>query len=443
MASTARGTINARTHPYRSLVGPNIPTHVWPAIIISYAAVLPQELAISLGGALLFPYRLLLLACVPWLFQSLFTGKLRGHAVDALAGLVTAWLVVSMLINEEFARALEFGGANAVDFGLAYFAGRVSLRNTRDFKCYFLALLPLLAGVAFILMAESLLHRHFVRPGVAAILGEPPPPMYQQVRMGLYRAVGPFPHPILGGVFMASLLPLAIFATERKGWMAVGLFAGCSMIFTVSSTAILCFLFGLLLIATLWLQKASRGPILLLFAIVFLTVFGFISVASDSGPVTFAIYRLTLDPASGYWRLLIWEYAGAEALNNPIFGIGLRDWVRPSFMVTPSIDAHFLLWSMRFGMIAGIGCFLVFVGAALHLLRNANKQNEAARKVSLGLAVCILAITFSGFSVAFWGGLAAWTYMLCGAAITIGTPKVPSLPAAPANNRLNSERAAE
>lgn len=405
-------------------LGLGIPGHVWPAILITYAAILPQELAISLGGASLFPYRLVMLACVPWLFANFFAGKLKAHVVDAIAGLVTAWLIVSMMVNEPFLRALEFGGANAIDFGLAYFAGRLSLRNTTDFKSYFLALIPLLAGVALVLMIESLLHRHLVRPGIAQMLGQPAPSLHQQSRMGLYRAAGPFPHPILGGVFMASLLPLALFSTERKLWLGIGLLAACSMIFTVSSTAILCFLFALVLIVVFWLQKASRGPVLQLTGLVALTGFAFISVAADSDPFTFAIYRFTLDPASGYWRLLIWEYAGAEALNSPVFGIGLRDWVRPPFMVTSSIDSHFLLWSMRFGFVAGVGCLLVFIGSAMSLLWSAKRQNDAAAKVSLGLSICLLAIAFSGFSVALWGGLAAWAYMLCGAAITIGTPKI-------------------
>jgi len=434
MASTAINAVNARAGKGRGFAGLNIPGHVWPAIIITYAAVLPQELAISLGGAVLFPYRLFLLACLPWLLHSFVSGGLRAHAVDAIAGLVTAWMIIAMLVNEPALRALEFGAAHSIDFGIAYFAGRVSLRNTRDFKVYFVALLPLLAGLAFVLMVESLTHKHWIRISIAQLLGDAPPSIHQQVRLGLYRAAGPFPHPILGGVFMASMLPLALFATDRKAWMAIGLVAACSMIFTVSSTAILCFLFALILIAVLWLQKESRGPVLLLSAISALTIFSFVTVASDSGPLTFAIYRLTLDPASGYWRLLIWEFAGAEALNNPVFGIGLRDWFRPSFMVTSSIDAHFLLWSMRFGFVAGLGCFLVFVGAALHLLWNLRLQNDAARKVSLGLAICLLAIVFSGFTVAFWGGLAAWSYMLCGAAVTIGSPKIGRRLALPANH---------
>ncbi|MEP5936790.1 MAG: O-antigen ligase family protein [Erythrobacter sp.] len=426
MASNALPTNNLAMNTRASRLGLGIPSHVWPAIFISYAAVLPQELAINLGGAVLFPYRLVMLGCIPWLFNSFLTGKLKAHPVDAITGLVSAWLIISMIVNAPMLKALEFGGSHAIDFGLAYFAGRASLRNTKDFKTYFRALLPLLVGVALVLMIESMLHRHFIRPSIAQLLGQPAPSLHQQSRMGLYRATGPFPHPILGGVFMASLLPLALFATERKLWLCVGLLVACSMIFTVSSTAILCFLFALLLIAVLWLQKASRGPVLLLAIVVSVTFMGLISVAADSDPFTFAIYRFTLDPNSGYWRLLIWEHAGAEALNNPIFGIGLRDWSRPPFMVTSSIDSHFLLWSMQFGFVAGVGCFLVFVWSALSLLWNASQQNKAAAKVSLGLSICLLSIAFSGFSVALWGGLASWSYMLCGAAISIGTPKLVS-----------------
>ena len=38
-------------------------------------------------------------------------------------------------------------------------------------------------------------------------------------------------------------------------------------------------------------------------------------------------------PQTAFYRLLIRQYAGAEVMNSPLFGIGLRDWARMPGMV--------------------------------------------------------------------------------------------------------------
>ena len=166
------------------------------------------------------------------------------------------------------------------------------------------------------------------------------------------------------------------------------------------------------------MTKPQKGDVII-GAITFVAL---VLAVSEGGLFSFAARRLTLSQASGQWRVLIWQYAGAEALRSPLLGIGLRDWVRPSWMFTDSIDAHFLLWSMRFGLPAGIGVLVVMLAAALRLLRNCTAQTAAAHRVSIGIGFAILAIAFSGFTVALWEGIGAWMIMLAGLAVTIGTP---------------------
>lgn len=399
-----------------------VPWHVWPAILVAYAAMMPRELVISVGSANLDPYRLVLLAVVPLIIHQLVKHPLRHHWIDMVAGLVALWVLTSLLVHEPFARATETGLAMSLDFGLAYLTGRVSIRRSRDFQQLFRSLLPGLALITLVLFAESLTYRHMLRPFVASLVGLPPPEIHDQARLGLYRATGPFPHPILGGVFLATMLPIAWFTLDERRLRILAILIAFGMIFTVSSSAILAFILCAGLIAIHQMQRATGLPLFPLVLIGTLTFIALILVFSDSGLMSFAARRMSLSEASGQWRVLIWEYAGAEVFRSPLVGIGLRDWVRPGWMETDSIDAHFLLWSMRFGLPAGAGAMIVMLGSALHLLRNLRFQTAAAARVSVGISFSIIAIVFSGFTVALWEGIGAWMVMLCGAAVTLGTP---------------------
>lgn len=396
--------------------------HLWPAILVAYAALMPRELSIVLAGASLAPYRLVLLGVLPYLLFRLVRAPVRAHWIDLVAAFVSLWVIVSLLYHEPLARAAEVGLALALDFGLAYLAGRLCVRSTADFRRLFIALLPGLIAVTAILMVESLAQRHILRPFLAELLDLPAPVLQGQERLGLFRAAGPFPHQILGGVLTATLLPIAWFAVADLRLRTLAVLVCCGMIFTVSTAAIMAFLLCLTLIVVYHTQLRSGLPLFALVAIAAITFVALVIAASESGLFSFVARRLTLSPGSGQWRVLIWQYAGAEALAHPLLGIGLRDWIRPSWMITDSIDAHFLLWSMRFGMPAGIGALVVMLGAAIHLLRSASFQTLPARGVSTGIAFSILAIAFSGFTVALWEGVAAWMIMLSGIAVTIGTP---------------------
>ena len=77
------------------------------------------------------------------------------------------------------------------------------------------------------------------------------------------------------------------------------------------------------------------------------------------------ITYLTFNSGTAYWRLHIWNFGSAEVWRNPLFGIGLNDWARPSWMWTASVDNFWLLTAMRYGipafllLVAGIAPNLV------------------------------------------------------------------------------------
>lgn len=396
--------------------------HLWPTLIFAISALLPRELAISISGAVLFPYRLVLLCLIPFILAQLLKRPPSLSIFDFLAGTMAIWMIVSLSFNEPLRTAIEGGSALALDFGLAYLLGRVSFRCSDDFRILFIAFLPVLAGVAAIQAIESIGQRQILRPLFAQLLNQPPPDLHSETRLGLFRAAGPFQHPILGGIFMATMLPMAWFLPESRLVKAFGVVIACGMIFTVSSSAILAFLVCAFLIGMLWIQRLTKWPIWLLILVSAGTIFFLIATFSETGPLKFVARYFSISVHTGYWRVFIWEYAGAEALNNPLFGIGFREWVRPWWMLSSSIDAHYLLLAVRFGLIVGVGYLVLILGAALRLLTNMRYQSRSATRVSLAIAFALIGFAAAATSTAFWEGIAAWMTMLCGAAISLSSP---------------------
>ena len=74
----------------------------------------------------------------------------------------------------------------------------------------------------------------------------------------------------------------------------------------------------------------STAMIAIAISVVFLTTVN---------PLGWIFNHFTLDPSTGYFRLMIWDAAGADVMQSPIFGIGTTDdWFRPTWM-SSSVDS--------------------------------------------------------------------------------------------------------
>lgn len=396
-----------------------VPSHVWVPIIVTYACILPREMTLNVAGAALFPYRACLIAFLPYAFTQALR-HLKGFSfIDFVAAFAALWHVVALLVTESSITAFVRSFAQAIDFSLAYLIGRATLRSTADFRAYFLAILPGLLVTAAIMAVESLSGRLILRPFTAQLLGQAPPTsVYERERLGLFRASGPFPHPILGGVFMAATLPLAVYVSPTRLLKAIAIFASLGCIFTVSSTALLALLLCLAIIAMYWLQQATRLPIFAITLLYLALAYVAVSIVSESGPLSVVTRYVLLDPGSSYYRQLIWQYAGAEALNHPFFGIGLRDWQRLDWMIE-SIDSYWLTSAMRFGFPLAITSFITLAGALFILLFSTRGAPSQVRNTCFAISTTLAVIIFSGFTVHLWEGVAGWMLLIAGAAISL------------------------
>ncbi|GAA0266869.1 hypothetical protein GCM10009127_03060 [Alteraurantiacibacter aestuarii] len=405
-----------------------IPARLWPAILVGYSCLLPKEMSVDVVGANLFPWRVMMILVLPWVIRSLIKDPVRFSIVDLFAGLASLWFVLSLLVMDTVEDALIVGVSQLIDLAFAYIAGRAAIRSYHDFRTFFACLIPGLLAVAAILAAESIANRTLLRPFVGELFGNLPAYFYSKPRFGLTRAMGPFAHPIVAGVIMSSLIPLAWFGARNNRVRVLGLIAAACGIFTFSSAAVLAAILGVGLISLLLIRRHFQIPALTIAAFYIMLMLLLTSVVSESGILSVAIRYLTLDPGSGYYRLLIWNYAGAEALNNPIFGIGVRDWHRPDWMFDPTIDAFWLAITMRHGFPLGFAVLMVVFGGIFEAVKNNSNVSSEDRNTGYATAIALTAFAFCGVTVHIWEGVVSWMYLLAGLSVSLGTQRVRSLP---------------
>lgn len=400
-------------------------TNVMPAVLTTYACLLPSELGFELAGAMFHPYRFALVIVLPWAIMQFQARPTKLSPVDYIAGFAALWHFIAMLVTTEVEQAFITGFGQGADFALAYIVGRASIRDAADLRRYVGLVAPgfLIAGL--LVFAESILQRPFVRPAFASLVGGPSPSLTNEFRFGLLRGTGTFPHPILGGTFLAIALPLFWYSASSSLTRWAGVAGSLMFLFTLSSGAYLAFLVVAVLMVMLLAQRLLHVPILRLGALFFTLGWTFLSVATENGAVSY-LGRFLLDSRSVYWRKLIWTYAGEEAVNHPLFGIGTRDWTRPSFMVTDSIDAQWLLIAMRFGFPAAIAFALTFLLTAYLVTGRSAGLSRAETNARYAVAFALIAVFIAGITVALWGGLAYFSILLAGIGVSL-TQSAPAI----------------
>jgi hypothetical protein len=395
---------------------------IWPAVVVVYATMLPLEANIALGGLEFYAYRIGLFLAFPWILGKLMRGAIRLVWPDTLMIFAAVWMVLSRWVNDDFSTAIESGGVLGFDLLAAYFLARITIRSPDALRRLLVAILPGLLIVAGSLAVESITGRIIVRPFFSQIFGglnlaAGGGEIRYEERLGLRRAYGPFPHPILAGLQMSSFLTLYAFAGLNKKQRHAGILVGASAFFALSSAAIVGLVLNILLIGYERLQSRIRGidwKTLIYSALIFVTA---IQLVSKNGILVVVVRYLTLDPTTGLYRLLIWEYAGAEVLNSPLFGIGFRGFLRPDWMTSDSIDAHWLFIALRFGLPCAIAIGLATFLALVMLGSEASRADRRDRGFFLGVAISLFVIGMLLFTVTLWGPSLAWFTFLLGAAV--------------------------
>lgn len=402
--------------------------HVMPLVLLLYSVVVPPEMRIDLAGQTIYPHRAVLIALLPWVLVALSRKRIQFGMIDFLVFYACAWMIVSIILYHGIG-SFASGTVNAFDTFIPYLVARLAIRDLTDLRRTLVMVAPGVLFAGLVLMVESVSANHILRPAAADLFGRIPVFEGGQIvgdtredfvdyRLGLMRATGPFPHPILAGVFMVSLLPM-YYAASLRGWPRwAGMGGALLSIFTVSSTTLL----GLLIFAGLTafdrIQRVAsflNWWLLMLGSTLFLAVLQFGSQAGAIGVLS----RATLNPSTARYRELIWYYGVQSVENHPWIGIGYDDYERLSWMI-PSVDANWLFLAIRNGLFTPVCLFIAFVSALVSVCLAARKRPDADRNLLIAVAISLFIVIIAGFAVAFFGGVQAHVYALVGLGVSLG-----------------------
>jgi hypothetical protein len=345
-------------------------------------------------GMSVYPLRaLVLILFIPFVVRLLISRAGRWTWPDSLIVVFSAWIMVTLVYHHGFAR-LPYGAVLGVEALGGYVIGRVLIRSAVDYKrfiSFFLIALTAMMVPAFI---------EFFNPGPGSM-----------VRWGFARVQLNFPHEILYGLF-CSMAVANSYYLYRDSMVRLIPAMGITISMTIMSLSSAPLLAMLLQFGMILWDRATGGR-WKLFAWLVLASYAFLQVFTSRGAIVFLINKVTFNPQTGYMRLHIWTYGKATVLDNPIFGIGLNDWLRPTW-VPPSVDNFWLLTAMRHGLPAA----LLLLGAlALHifLILRAQNLDPARQTIRVAYLLTLIGIMFTLCTVHIWNELVIFVMFYIGA----------------------------
>jgi len=360
-------------------------------------------LIINVGPLRLTPYRLILiLAFFPALFYWLSGRAGRIRLPDICVIGICLWSSLSLSVVHGFVEMYETIGMFWIETLGAYLLARCYIRTADAF--YAMVRLFFILGLVILPFAiyETLTGDNMI----VRILSKIGPSYWDnnmEPRLGLNRVNGPFPHPIHFGVFFLCLSGLIYYVLGyRLRWVArVG---------------------RMLMIALLGATALSSGPLVALIAqlnmiiwdgimisyrqrwhiLAGLSAAGFVVVdlISNRTPFHVIIEYLAFNTHTAYNRILIWKFGTDNIFENPVFGLGLNEWVRP-FWMSDSIDMFWIVGAIRHGIPVWILWlalfFLIFLSVAYR-----RGLNDRVSWYRTGYLITLFGLFAAGWTVHYW-----------------------------------------
>ena len=397
----------------------SVKTIPWPIKLFLLSLLIPTEASFLIGSFRLTPYRVVLLLFFLPCFFHVFSGKAgKILKTDWLLLGYCGWMFLALSIHHGFSSGLESAGILTIESLSAYLMARMYIRNDLDFASLAKLLIIIVIALSFITIPEAITGINVIRPHIAHI-GR---------RLGIVRSFGPFDHAILYGVFCASIVSFAIYVPTKNNshdnssffrtfWIITATFV------SVSSGALAAVIVQLILACWKRLTKeieARWNIFIVLLILAYLTI----DLLSNRTPIRVIIHRLTFSAQTAYNRLIIWEWGTKHNVaEHPFLGIGFNDWVRPTWMISTSMDNFWLVNMVRYGLPAF--ALLAFGILALFLPINRTKgETKSIALMKTAWSFTIVGLIVAGCTVHFWNSLYSWFFFILGSGAWLISPTV-------------------
>lgn len=358
----------------------------------------------------------LLLAFLPFCWVWLIRRRKSLCLPDLCMWLFWLWASAALVIGGGLAPNIEPIGLHLLQSVGGYAAGRVLVSNAASMRFMIRTALGALVLATPFVLVEFLGSRPLILE-MASKIAPTLPTVNMSPRLGFHRVQAFLEHPILYGIFSASLFSLVVVGLRRGRPMARwswGFVPILNAIVSLSTGALLSLnmQFGLLLWNRVFVRHRRRWYVLAAACVVGYVVLDILTVRTPFH--TFVRYA-TFNSGSSYNRILIWEYGTAVVAANPWFGIGIGEWDRPSFM-SSSMDNFWLVQAVRYGIPALVLIAAIPISIILRS-RNHDDAPEATRQLMLAGNVALVSTVVAIVSVHIWNATYIWLTFLMGACV--------------------------
>lgn len=400
-------------------VGQRLAKGKLPAVVVLYLMAVVLPISFNLGPIKMTGVRaLLIFMIIPMSIRLLSGAYGKVLLVDILFFIHTLWFTIALAVNNP-EQVITNAGSTGIEFIGGYVLGRAYIRDQESFVALCRVLVSICVALFPFVIFEALTGRapilEFIRglPGISSLsivsIGK---------RLGLFRVQSVFAHPIHSGLFFVLIFSLCFVGLKQvygdtRRWLLAGICASCGFL-ALSSGALLALFLQLGLIVWAWMLRGQRNRwwiLVGLFALAYVVV----DLLSNRTPLLVFLSYATFSAHTAYWRTLIFEYGMQNVWANPIFGIGLHDWVRPGWMHTGSVDNFWLLTAMRYGIPGFVTVAVGYLWALWGIARRKFDSDPALWNLRRAWMFSFVGLTFTLTTVHVWHTLFSFVFFMFGA----------------------------
>jgi hypothetical protein len=376
----------------------------WAVPLLLMGIVLPSGLQVLIAGAKLTPTRIaLILLLMPALAQLLQPTR-RLLLSDGLAGTL-ALAMVGAAAYAAGPQSAFSAVAEALDFVGAYFVARAFVLEPPAVQ-QFIRLVKAFTAIAICVAVADVLTGHWIVREIMATLLPQPDAFVDDgkssadgVRAGLRRAIATFDHPILYGVFCSLAAAIVLFSTtspiKRLSLACLCFFGG---LLSLSSAAVM----GMVLVVSSYVYDRLlcrfpwRWHLLWIGAGMFLVAV----TAVTNNPLSWLLSHATLEPQTGFYRLMIWDAVSAQVWQSPLTGAGFVTF--GYYLLDRTVDSVWLVTSLHYGIPVTILLIVLNLSAMLPV------PGLRSTEIQRGFTIACMVFLFTGLTVHFWNYM--WTF---------------------------------
>jgi len=387
---------SARVVPKQAaLAGPRRRFVVWLALA---GLVIPAwEGHVSIAGAKFTVGRLAVTVLViPGLILLARRGR-RLMTSDVAGVLMAGWMLVAAAITGGVS-SLSSPAAESLQFLFAYIVGRAFFSGPAALDTFIRTLKALTFFMILVAVAEHITGRWVAHDITAAVFGTKP--LTPVFRDGFIRATSTLDHPILFGVFSA-LVNAILLLWEKNGSRRVMLSLVCLLgcILSQSSASLMAYVLGVAAYAY-DRQLRTVSARWTIFWVLFGVAAGLIFLVTKH-PIGWVISHLTLDPQSGYYRILIWDAALGAIAQSQLIGYSFQ--LFSQHILDNTIDSVWLVEALRYGVPAVAFLFWANIAAIWPARRRQTAaEDDFDRRMNFAFTIVLLLFVFSGITVHIW-----------------------------------------